>query len=197
MTEKVIVDNVHVLRPRKSEAVTYGERRDNFMRNIWRDRSLSSSERLVGVIIATYLNRRSFQAWPSVGTLMSETGLSRRKIQYATERLVARGHYVLVQCGHGRSSNRYAPIENPARAQLVRGARQCTSEVHASAPYPLRGPSDQEGGRRKKDSDSRLPLRRGLDQEEGSTNGARPKNRGGQNRLSGKVAIKRNGRQKC
>ena len=103
-----IYDATRHIKFRKPKA-SYDERREEVMRSIWRDRELTYGERLIGVIIAMHLNRRSFQAWPSNTTLASETGIDRRTIQRSIKRLTARGHFALVQHGGGRSSNRYAP----------------------------------------------------------------------------------------
>ena len=106
-----IYDATRHFKLRKPKA-SYDERREEVMRKIWRDRELTYGDRLVGVILATYLNRRSFQAWPSIATIQAETGMSRMSVKRAIKQLSARGHFTMVQRGTGRSSSRYAPNAN-------------------------------------------------------------------------------------
>lgn len=121
-----------------ARAVDYDKRRDDHMRGIWRNRLLPPSTRLIGVILATYLNGRSFRAWPSIGTLMSETGMSRPTVKRALQQLAEAGHYRIIRYGKGRSSSLYAPIERG-----MRGVTGEPSEGSLVNPNLLKGLSEK------------------------------------------------------
>jgi hypothetical protein len=75
----------------------------------WKVQGLSASERLVLLSLANFANR-DHQCWPSVSTLIEDTGLSERTIKTVTASLHASGHLVKteqVRDDGSRSSNIY------------------------------------------------------------------------------------------
>ena len=56
-----------------------------------RDENLSAAAKLVGAVYATYANRESGLAWPSLETIMKRTGLGRCSVKRARAELVKMG----------------------------------------------------------------------------------------------------------
>lgn len=75
-----------------------------------RESDLQPSERLVALTLATYMDARGAEAFPSVATLARNTGLCERAVRYAIRTLEAEGWLATTQRRNPRgdaSSNRY------------------------------------------------------------------------------------------
>lgn len=84
----------------------------------------TSTDRLVLMAFALYLNRKSWQCWPSVRSLAARTKLSRSTVQRSIKRLVALGVIVKIETqygSHGQASNVYTfdPVSSGDRPPVI------------------------------------------------------------------------------
>jgi biotin operon repressor len=80
------------------------------------DRTVPHLAFRLAVLIGSYLNSTSGDAWPSQARLAADLGLGRRTIQYALDALVAAG-YLAVEVSKGRGhTNHYRPIFETEKA---------------------------------------------------------------------------------
>jgi hypothetical protein len=88
------------------------EFRESWQRQLIADRRIPMSALKVGLAICWYLNRKKGWAWPSIGRLDKDTGLSSRTVIRAVKWLEAHRYVrVLRTCeGKRRQVNRYRPI---------------------------------------------------------------------------------------
>jgi hypothetical protein len=73
-----------------------------------RDDNLSSTERLVGILLLGYVNRVSGDAWPANKTMAADLGVSLRIVKYATAKLEQLGYFRIERNVRG-GSNHYFP----------------------------------------------------------------------------------------
>jgi len=85
------------------------------MDRVWTHSQSKGIDRLVLLAIADHASDDGGDAWPSIPTLMTKTGLSERGVQSAVHRLVELGELVIETAGGGRGhSNHYRVVLNPA-----------------------------------------------------------------------------------
>lgn len=115
---------------------------------------LSCKARLAGLVLATYVNGASGQAWPHLSTLMAGTGLSRRGVQTALRELeqcglislARRGRYGRVYQFEGRST--CTPEERTTRASQAAEERttRASEERSTCAPEKPEGRTPRASG---------------------------------------------------
>ena len=66
-------------------AATFEIFRERWLRQIALDKGLPAGALRLCIVMSTYLNRHSRDAWPGFARLARETGLSRRHIQNLTQ----------------------------------------------------------------------------------------------------------------
>jgi hypothetical protein len=84
--------------------------KEGWLKEIARHRDLSGADYAVAIILSTYLNSRTYEAWPSLNTLAADTNRNRSTVWRSIKRL-ERLHLLQVTRAPGRSrSNRYKPL---------------------------------------------------------------------------------------
>lgn len=86
---------------------SFTARKFAWLEAVARDANLRASASRLAIVLSGFINRETGDAWPSIGRLAAELGMSERGVQKAVEALVEREH---LDChvGGGRSStNRY------------------------------------------------------------------------------------------
>jgi Helix-turn-helix domain len=153
--------NAHTKLPNAAQAPNAFEiARDVFLRPIKRDRKLPRNAFIVADEIAQFFNRKHFEAigellaWPSIITLVSLTGLSRRTIIRMIGALEAAG-YIAVETSRGRGkNNRYrgqkkvsdvSPFSDLQKVSdsATKGVKLGAEKVPHVAPDSLRRPPER------------------------------------------------------
>jgi rubrerythrin len=95
---------------------------------VWRDTvresELTSTPKLVALVLSTYMNGDG-HAYPSIGTLAAGSSLSRRAVEHSLPKLEAAGFLEIART-RGRTSHTYA-ITLPATANEVRRSEWTTA----------------------------------------------------------------------
>jgi helix-turn-helix protein len=101
------------LRPRGSIKLEVGKfqaAKEGWLKAIARDPRLSGADLAVAIVIATYLNTRTGDAWPSIITLAADTNRNKGTVWRASQRL-EKFEYLHITRARGRvKSNRYRPL---------------------------------------------------------------------------------------
>ena len=114
--------------------------KEGWLRTLARQADLSGADLAVGITLATYLNTRTGEAWPSFNTLADDTNRNRSTVWRSITRL-ERLHLLQVTRAPGRSrSNRYKPLLGnldaeqwkkkrlPTRNKTIAGSQQSGCE---------------------------------------------------------------------
>ena len=114
--------------------------------------ALSAPEKHTAITLSLYMSERGDSAFPSVGTLAEDTGLSRRAVQAALKRLVELGWLLEVERGGVRGGRRRAteyratfppkgagdaPVEDAAEVMTGAGGAR-VQEMHGCTSRPRR-----------------------------------------------------------
>lgn len=98
---------------------------------------VSPTEKLVLLCIADHAHEKTQQCWPSVATIASESGYSRRTVFYAIESLVELGFISRDERfnRNRQTSNRYTVNVNfKPKLKLIEGCNICTLPRAVNAP---------------------------------------------------------------
>jgi hypothetical protein len=113
--------------------------RERWLRQIALDKELPAGALRLCIVMSTFLNRHSRDAWPGMARLAKETGLSRRWIVDLTQLVERRGHWRVTRTRVGPKNNllnRYhltcTTVHHPSEVASSLGG----SEV-ATSPEPL------------------------------------------------------------
>lgn len=87
---------------------TFTARKLSWLEQIAKDAGLPPSATRVGVLLSSYLNRETDDAWPSIDRICAELGMSDRGVQKAIKSLIERGHIERKTGGGRASTNRYS-----------------------------------------------------------------------------------------
>lgn len=116
-----------------------GERRSSLLLRKWQqlgamltDPGLARSDVLVGQCLLDAVDSSKGFAWPSQRTVAERTGLGRRSVRRAIDRLEVAGWFVVERLGRGRGrSDRYTPSwEKGAQARHFDDAEKGAPERH-------------------------------------------------------------------
>jgi predicted transcriptional regulator len=115
--------------------------KEGWLKEIARHRNLSGADYAVAIMLSTYLNSRTYEAWPSLHTLATDTNRNRSTVWRSIKRL-ERLNLLQVTRAPGRSrSNRYKPLLGdldaepqkkkrlPTRNKTVAGSQQSGCEL--------------------------------------------------------------------
>jgi biotin operon repressor len=90
------------------------------------------------LLLASYQHRQTDWAWPSVPRLARTLGVTRQRVQQLLKELREQ-HYVLIEYGGGRRTNRYRVLRQPAQS-LDRAACPGVKGLLARFAALMRGP---------------------------------------------------------
>jgi Helix-turn-helix domain len=114
-----------------SAAMKYEIFRARWIRQFNRDRNLSDGAIRAALAITLYINRKSFDAFPGLESLMEDTGMSRSTVIRAVKQLEAAGHLKVRRTrtsGGKNGVNHYAPI-------LISGVTHDTTSSTVSSHF--------------------------------------------------------------
>ena len=113
--------------------------REEWLRQIALDKELPAGALRLCIVISTYLNRYSREAWPGMARLAKETGLSRRWIADLTRLVEERGHWEVTRTKVGAKNivNHYRPTLCTAVHQGSEVATSLGGSELATSPEPL------------------------------------------------------------
>lgn len=97
---------------------------------VWAIKGITPTDKLVLLCIADFANERG-EAWPSVATIVENTGLVERTVQTSIKRLKA-SQNLEIKAGAGRKNTNLYIIKNPA-ADAPRS--RCTPHLTTETPH--------------------------------------------------------------
>lgn len=105
---------------------------------------LTSTQRLVLLVIAGHLSNETGIAWPSIATIAAESGLrSRRTVEYTIAALVAAGWLVRDSAAGPWGTNVYRVVPRTDDARPRRSRQAPRGRPFAATPAPDAGPPPQ------------------------------------------------------
>jgi hypothetical protein len=106
-------------------------------RDALRDSELDSTAKLLGFVLSTWWDRNGRGAFPSKPTMAAASGLSKRAVDGAVNRLETAG-FIDVSRSRGRTSNRYSAtlptVQPPAR---LNGPNRASDDSQPCKSRPL------------------------------------------------------------